>query len=589
MTIAGTTLASTTLVARPNQSRRVPAERNTIMMTAYVRLMMLMLIIASGVLLIILRLAWLAAFSAPATSADAAAALVPLRGDIVDRNGTPLARTIDAWSIGIHPNRIISNRHELAMQLAGLIPTHDVAWYERTLNSGANFAYLARRAMPEVVAKVNALGEPAIAFAREPERLYPQSTLAAHTLGFLDYDGHGVSGMERVLDEQLDNPALRGKPVALSIDARVQAAMESELGAAMINFHARGGAGVVLNANTGEVVAMVSLPTYNPNKVPPILDANNPEDPGALMRRNNVTQSVYELGSTFKPITMAAAIDDGVVTSMSRRFDATKPLEVGRFHIHDDHAQKRFLDIPETLVHSSNIVTARIADELGAERMQAMFKKLGFDTRPDIELHERQRPSWPAFWARVTVMTSGYGHGIAVTPLHLASAYAALVNGGIWRPATLMRLAPGQAPEGRRVLSPATSDRLRQLLRLVVLQGTGKKGEAPGYRVGGKTGTAEIAMKSGYSHKRNVSTFAAAFPMDSPRYVVVAMLDSPVGNASSGGQTTAAWTVAPVVSRVIMRTGPMLGVMPDMNRDVDVSELLPLLWHAPGEDQADPE
>jgi len=336
----------------------------------------------------------------------------------------------------------------------------------------------------------------------------------------------------------------------------------------------------VLDAHTGEVLAMVSLPVFNPNQV-----KGASED----QLRNNVTQSVYELGSTFKPITMAAAIDDGVVTSMSRRFDAREPLTVGRFHIKDDHPQRRYLDIPETLVHSSNIVTARIADELGKDRLQAMFRKLGFDTRPDIELHERQSPLWQPYWARVTVMTSGFGHGIAVTPLHLASAYAALVNGGIWRPATLMRVEPGHAAQGRRVIAQATSDRMRQLLRLVVLQGTGRKGEAPGYRVGGKTGTAEIAMKSGYSRKRNVSTFAAAFPMDAPRYVVVAMLDSPVANAQSAGQTTAAWTVAPVVSRVIMRTGSLLGVTPDLNRDVDVSELLPLLWHAPGEDQAAPE
>ncbi len=413
--------------------------------------------------------------------------------------------------------------------------------------------------------------------------------MAAHALGSLDIDGHGIRGIERVLEKPLTDPLLRAQPIALSLDARVQAAMESELGAAMALFQARGAAGIVLDARTGEVIAMVSLPNYDANSVPKVLDAKNLDDPGMMQLRNNVTQSDYELGSAFKPITMAAAIDSGVVTSMARRFDARAPLQIGRFHIRDDHPQKRYLDIPETLVHSSNIVTARIADELGAERMQAMFRKMGFDTRPDIELHERERPIWPAYWARVTTMTSGYGHGIAVTPLHLASAYAALVNGGIWRPATLMRIAPGQAPEGRRVISEGTSARMRQLLRLVVLQGTGKKGEAPGYRVGGKTGTAEIAMKTGYSKKRNVSTFAAAFPMDAPRYVVVAMLDSPHATAQSGGQTTAAWTVAPVVSRVIMRTGSLLGVMPDMNRDVDVSELLPLLWHAPGEDQAAPE
>lgn len=556
---------------------------------APVRLMMLMLLITAGVLMVLVRLSWLAAFAPPTSTRDAAAALVPLRGDLTDRNGVPLARTIDAWSIAIHPDRLINDPRELAPKLAALMPEHDAGWYLRLLTSGSRFAYLQRRAMPELVRAVNALGEPAMDFARVPERLYPQSNLAAHALGFIDFDGQGRRGMERTLNAQLANPVDRAHPIALSLDARVQAAMESELGAAMASFKARGAAGVVLDVHTGEVIAMVSLPNFNPNRVPGVQNPNDPDDPAAMQLRNNVTQSVYELGSTFKPITMANAIDSGVVTSMAKRFDAREPLTVGRFHITDDHPQKRYLDIPETLVHSSNIVTARIADELGRDRMQAMFRKLGFDTRPDIELHEREMPIWRKDWPRITVMTSGYGHGLAVTPMHLASAYAALVNGGIWRPATLLRVAPGKAAEGRRIISPATSDRMRQLLRLVVLQGTGRKGEAPGYRVGGKTGTAEIAMKTGYSHKRNVSTFAAAFPMDAPRYVVVAMLDSPVANAQSAGQTTAAWTVAPVVSRVITRTGQMLGVMPDLNRDVDVSELLPLLWHAPGEDQAIPE
>lgn len=569
----------TLVLARPAQPRLTGA-RHQMAQIAPVRLMMLMLLIAAGVALVVVRLAWLSAYSTPATTRDAAAALVPLRGDIVDRNGAPLARTMDAWSIGIHPNKLVNDPEDLAPKLAALIPDHDEAWYLRILKSGAPFVYLQRRAMPEVVRDVNAIGEPAMAFAREPERLYPQSMMAAHALGFLNYDGHGVRGMERALDAKLMNPAERAKPVALSIDARVQAAMESELGAAMQSFQAKGAAGVVLDADTGEVIAMVSLPMFNPNQM-----RGATED----QLRNNVTQSVYELGSTFKPITMAAAIDSGVVTSMARRFDARVPLTVGRFHIKDDHPQRRFLDIPEALIHSSNIVTARIADEVGRDRMQAMFRRMGFDTRPDIELQEKQAPLWQKYWARVTVMTSGYGHGIAVTPLHLASAYAALVNGGIWRPATMLRVAPGEAAQGRRVLSPSTSDRMRQLLRLVVLQGTGRKGEAPGYRVGGKTGTAEVAMKSGYSRNRNVSTFAAAFPMDAPRYVVIAMLDSPIANAQSAGQTTAAWTVAPVVSRVIMRTGSMLGVTPSLNRDIDVSDLTPLIWHAPGENQAAPE
>ena len=428
------------------------------------------------------------------------------------------------------------------------------------------------------------LGEPGIRFARVPERLYPQTALAAHALGPIDADGHGVSGVERALDMRLNGVQGRAEPAMLSIDARVQAAVEAELGNAMTSFQAKGAAGLVLDVATGEVVAMASLPNFDPNRPPAIVNPKDPFDPAALMLRNNVVQSVYELGSTFKPITMAAAIDSGVVSSMARRFDAVAPLSIGEFKIKDDHAQRRFLNIPETLVHSSNIATARIADEMGSDRLQAMFRKLGFDTRPEIGLMERGKPIWPTSWGRVTTMTAAYGHGIAITPLQLASAYAALVNGGIWRPATLLKLSPDQVPAGRQVISPATSARMRQLLRLVVLKGTGKKAEAPGYRVGGKTGTAEVATKAGYAKNRNVSTFAAAFPMDAPRYVVVVMIDSPIANAQSSGQATAGWTAAPVVSRVIMRTGTMLGVMPDRNRDVDESDLLPLLWSAPGED-----
>lgn len=559
-------------------------QRHALVATAHVRLMMLMLMIAAGFCLVIGRIAMLGLLASPA-SAQGPNFGSMIRGDILDRNGEPLARTIEAWTIGVHPNRLLGDRHEIAEKLAAAMPGHDAAYFYQRLTLPVNFTYLERHASPDLVNRIHAIGEPALVFAQEPERLYPQTTMAAHVLGYIgptakDTRIMGRAGIEREFDQRLTDPNQRGMPIMLSIDSRVQAAMESELSRAMVSFKAKDATGVVLDVNTGEVIAMVSLPVYNPNKL---------AGTGADALRNNVTQSVYELGSTFKPITMATAINSGVVTSMSRRFDATEPLHIGGFTIHDDHAQKRFLDIPETLVHSSNIATARIADEVGKDRLAAMFTAMGFGERPSIELHERAGPIWPTYWARTTVMTTAYGHGIAVTPLHLANAYATLVNGGIWRPTTLLKIAPGKAPAGRRVLSEATSARMRQLLRLVVTQGTGRKGEAPGYRVGGKTGTAEIAGAGGYSKRANVSTFAAAFPMDAPRYVVVAMLDSPVGNAESFGLTTAAWTAAPVVSRVISRTGAMLGVLPSNSRDVDVSELLPLLWHAPGEDSADPE
>jgi cell division protein FtsI (penicillin-binding protein 3) len=561
----------TVLVARPIGNRQTAGQRQSLVAVSHTRLMMLMLVFAAAVSVVVGRLVLLAIFSGSA--AEARVATLAARGDIVDRNGAPLARTIDAWTIAVHPRKLIGDPSEVAGKLAALMPDRgDQAWFYAQLTRDVSFAYLQRRASPTLVERVNAIGEPAIVFARETQRLYPQSTLAAHALGFLSTDGHGMSGMERVLDAQLTG-AGPAKPVALSIDTRVQAAMESELGRAMGAYQAKAASGLVLDVHTGELLAMVSLPVFNPNRVGMA---------GTEELRNVNTQSVYELGSALKPIAMAAAIETGVVTSMSRRFDATAPLQVGRFKIKDDHAQNRWLNIPETLIHSSNIATARIADEIGATRLQMMFRRFGFDTKPEIELREKGRPLWPTYWARTTTMTTAYGHGMAVTPLHLANAYATLVNGGIWRPTTLLKRT-GQVPAGRRVLSEATSARMRQLLRLIVLDGTGRKAEAPGYRVGGKTGTAEVAQGGGYAKNANVSTFAAAFPMDAPRYVVIAMMDSPKRVEANQFQTTAAYTAAPVVSRVIARTGAMLGVIPDERRDVDISDLTPLLWRAPGE------
>ncbi len=557
----------TTLVARPQRTRHAGA-RQTSILVAHQRLMLLMLLFVAGAIVIATRLLWLNFDTSGGRIAPNAIGLAA-RGDIVDRNGEVLARTIEAWSIGVHPNKLLGRPEDLAPQLARLMPERTEAEYLAILKSGKKFAYLRPRAMPELVEAVNALGEPAMAYAREPERLYPQTNLAAHVIGYTDFDGRGVMGMERVLNDTFGDPLTRGKPVALSIDKRVQAAMESELSAAMVDLQAIGATGLVLDVNTGEVIAMVSLPVFNPNR-------SGEADPEAM--RNNVTQSVYELGSTFKMLTMANAIDTGIVTDLGRRVDATVPIEVGRFKISDDHAQRRWLNVPETLVHSSNIATARFADELGAERAQAFYRKLGFDESPHIELRERGRPLWPQSWGRLTTMTVAYGHGIAVSPLHLASAYAAMVNGGIWRPATLMKVQPGRQAKGRRIISERTSMIMRKMFRLVVTEGTGKNADVPGFRIGGKTGTAEKAGVGGYSKTKNVSTFAAAFPMDAPRYVVIAMLDSPKGSATSFGQTTAAYTAAPVVAKVIARTGPMLGVFPDTSREVDLADMLPLLW-----------
>lgn len=556
----------TTLVARPQRTRHQGVRQQSIAI-AHQRLMLLMLLFIAAAIVIAVRLVWLTFDSGNRDFGKSVSGLMA-RGDIVDRNGDVLARTIEAWSIGVHPNKLLGNPEKLAADLARLMPERTEAEYRAILASGKNFTYLRRRAMPELVAAVNALGEPAMAYAREPERLYPQITLAAHVIGYTDFDGHGVMGMERVLEDRLNDPTKRGQPVALSIDRRVQATMESELSAAMVNLRAVGATGIVLDADTGEILSMVSLPVFNPNK-------SGEASPEA--RRNNVTQSVYELGSTFKPLAMAEALDSGV-TTLQRRVDATAPIPVGRFRISDDHAQKRWLNIAETLVHSSNIATARFADEVGQARMEQLFRNLGFDEPAHVELRERGRTLWPQNWGRATTMTVAYGHGIAVTPLHLASAYAAMINGGVWRPATLLKIEPGKAPKGRRVFSEKTSHTMRKLMRLIVTDGTGKRANVDGFRIGGKTGTAEKPGVGGYSKTVNVSTFAAAFPMDRPRYVVIAMLDSPKGSPESFGQTTAAYTAAPVVAKVIARSGPMLGVYPDSGRDIDLSDVTPLLW-----------
>lgn len=556
-----------TLVVRPARIRTAGV-RQQILLTAQQRLMILMLLFVAAFFLVAVRLLYFAMFDTSGGRGAGAATYIPARADIVDRNNVPLARTIDGYSIRVVPSKLLNDKAYLADELVKIFPDTPRAEFLARLN-GARPTYIRRRALPDQVAAVNAIGDVGFDFPREKERLYPQISLAAHVLGFLNAEGHGVTGVEGAFDDRLTNKATRGEPLKLSIDARVQGVLESELGNAVTNLEAIGGAGLILDVHTGEVLAMTSLPTYNPNK----LLGDNP-----AVRRNAVSYNLYELGSAFKPLTIGAAIDNGVVTSMAKRYDATKPLAIAGFRIRDSHMMNRWLNVPETLIHSSNIVTAQIADQLGREKMEELFRGLEFDGRPHIELKERAFPLWPKDWGRVTTMTTGYGHGIAVTPLHLASAYAALVNGGIWRPATLVKLDDAAPPKGRRVFKASTSARMRQLLRLIVADGTGRQADAPGFRVGGKTGSAEKPGAGGYRRHSLVSTFVAAFPMDNPRYIVLAMVDEPKGNAYSSGQRTAGYTAAPVVKKVIMRAGPMLGVFPDETRDVDVSELTPLLW-----------
>jgi cell division protein FtsI (penicillin-binding protein 3) len=459
---------------------------------------------------------------------------------------------------------------EVAARLKDIFPDLDVAATTRMLSSGEP-GYLRRRVLPEEVNRVNAIGELALETPAEADRHYPQGKLGAHVLGYVAADGHGRVGMEAFLDERLLDPTQRGKPAALSIDLRVQGALEDELASGMRMVDAIGAAGIVLDVDSGEVLALASLPAFDPNKI----DAE-----GQRNMFNRVTNQVYELGSTFKPLTVAAAIDAGTVTDLSRRYSAA-PYRISGYTIKDLKPKGASLNVPEMLIYSSNVVTAHIVEDLGTARLKQMMVDLGMNERPYVELPARGFPIWPGGdWPLLRGVTVGYGHGIAVTPLHLASAYATMVNGGIWRPATLLKVEPGHEARGRQVFKASTSARMNQLLRMIAVYGTGRNADAPGFRVGGKTGSAEKPGAGGYQRTTLVSTFAAAFPMDKPRFVVIVMLDEPKGTAASSYQRTAAWNAAPIVGRLVPRIGPMLGVLPDETRDIDLTDLKPLVGGA---------
>ena len=555
------------LVAPRPERLRLVGQRRQILSMMHQRLMLGMLVYAGIVAFIALRIIYLAAFGDHAGGRPGVTALVPDRGDIVDRDGEPLARTIDAWSIGLHPDKVIGDKLQLAHKLAQLMPEHSEADYFNMLRSGKNFFYLRRRAPPELVEAVNSIGEPGISLDREPERLYPQTSLAAHVIGFTNIDGHGASGAELAFDKQLSDPATRGTPVQLSISMTVQQALEHELLDAMTHFSALGAAGVVMDVHTGEILAMTSLPAMNPN-------APGKVTPDQMF--NRATLGVYELGSTFKPFTLAMAMDAGTVSGAGQMYNCPDALPAYGHLIHDTHPFGRMCSVAEIMMESSNIGMAQIADQVGTERQKAFLKKMGFLDKVEVELPERGRPLTPTSWGPFETMTVGFGQGIAVAPLQLAMGYATLFDGGIYHRPTILKIGPGHPlAKGRRVFTADTSYRMRSLLRLVVMKGTGKNANAPGYRVGGKTGTAQKVINGRYSQTVNITSFAGVFPMDDPRYVIVVMLDAPHATPETYGYTTAGWNVAPVVKKTVSRIAPMLGVTPDMNREPDMSEVLP--------------
>lgn len=485
------------------------------------------------------------------------------RADIVDRNGIILATTLPAASLYANA-RQIDNPKRVAAQLSVVLADASEPRLERLLSSDRAFVYLKRDLTPREQFEVNALGVPGLYFQKENKRVYPQGALTAQIVGFTDIDNRGLAGMEQAFDD-----ALRGRtePLALSVDLRVQHVLTEELGAAMNEFSGIGAAGIVLDVENGEVVAMASLPTFEPSEV---------GTASSDARFNRATLGTYEMGSVFKVFTAAMALDSGRV-AITDSFDVSKPIRIARFTINDYKPKGRALSVPEILIYSSNIGTVHMVEQVGSELQQRYLGALGLLEPISIELPEVGSPLVPLPWREINMMTVSYGHGLSVSPLQLAGAMATVVNGGIQKPMTLLRRPPNKPIGGERVLKADTSEKVRWLMRQVVVEGTGKFANAKGYMVGGKTGTSDKLRGGRYSDDARIASFVGAFPMDNPRYVVFAMVDEPKGLKRTYGYATGGWVAAPVVGNVVGRIAPLLGVARRDQEPPAPRELGPLL------------
>lgn len=501
---------------------------------------------------------WSALFSDAGKGNGYAQGAEGARGDVVDRNGKLLAVDLAHYALYVDPKEIWDLR-ETRKALGKALPQVAAKRLDKAV-FGDHRAFVLGGLTPDEKDAIFDLGLPGISFEEQERRMYPLGPTGAHLIGFVDSGGKGLAGAERALDDPIRKAAGGdGAPTQLSIDVRVQAALEDELRKACEEFTPRGGVGLVTNVHTGEILGLASYPDFDPN------------DPGAAsneQRLNRAAASVYEMGSTFKAFTVAIGLDTGVATPAST-FDAREPFKLGYRTIHDYHAARAILTLIEVFKHSSNIGTAMLAEKIGGERLSQYFTNLGLTKPAKIELEESARPLTPRKWDMDAVASTSFGHGMNVSPLALAQAMGALLNGGERLPLTIRKMPAGVRPEGQRVISEATSAEMLKIMRANVIPGeggSGGKADVPGLSVGGKTGTGEKYDPSirGYNHQRQVSSFASTFPTDggpeADRYFVLILLDEPHGTAKTYGFSTGGWVAAPAAGRVIDRIAPFLGV-----------------------------
>ena len=503
-------------------------------------------------------------FQDPEASGGPASRVTASRPDIVDRNGEVLATDIKTSSLFAEPRRIV-DADEAVEKLSTILPDLDAEQTYNKLKSGTGFVWLRRQLSPRQQADIMQLGIPGIGFRTENRRFYPGGSTAAHILGLTNIDNQGISGIEKYIDDlgladlQSSGLAIAAdlKPVKLSIDNRVQHIVHDEITRGLERYHAIAAGAVVINAKTGEVVAMASVPDYDPN---------NPFNAHEKDRLNRMSAGVYEMGSTIKSFTTAMALDSGKVT-LESRFDASRPITIGRQTIRDFHGKGRVLTVPEVFIYSSNIGSAREADVVGIEGHREFLKRLGLLDRMQTELPEVARPTEPKVWKKVHSITIAFGHGMSTTPLQTAVGAVALMNGGKLFPPTFLPRTEAQAEAvATQVVSDKTSAEMRYLYRLNAEKGSGKRAEVPGYRVGGKTGTAEKVVNGRYASDVRFNAFLAAFPMDDPQYVVLAIIDEPKPE-KPGMAATSGLNAAPIAANIIRRSASMLGVKPEFSHE----------------------